>query len=332
MQQLKEQIAELSRKQACRPPEPRYGRLFQELQHYLCSIGQKSSIDNLLSHLLKALRSSSSYSSKSRSKVHGLLREVAVWQNSQQHFCQKLVEDYPLYPDVVGPIQAGILQLRYGMSLVASQLAASLTPVPGLHRLLSCLLAFPTLSHSWPSYLARADFLCSHTCRDALHVLDKLLPQQDSERVVPRPSLLRANALLYLQCHALRTGELRQETGDLFRSICQVRRSFICLPAFRVSPNGVCALKAVVKEWDELEQRRREQELLEASLYRSRSRHHGSGLTEDEQEEREFRSHFPQFKQVPEQQHSLVSMVPQTNLMYPFDTSVCWCFLRTLQI
>lgn len=61
------------------------------------------------------------------------------------------------------------------------------------------------------------------------------------------------------------------------------------------------ALKAVVKEWDELEQRRREQEQLEASLYRSRSRHHGSGLTEDEQEEREFRSHFPQFNQVSKQ-------------------------------
>lgn len=56
-----------------------------------------------------------------------------------------------------------------------------------------------------------------------------------------------------------------------------------------------------MKEWDELEQRRREQEQLEASLYRSRSRHHGSGLTEDEQEEREFRSHFPQFNQVPKQ-------------------------------
>lgn len=235
MQQLKEQIAELSRKQACRPTEPHYGRLFQELQHYLCSIGQKSSIDNLLSHLLKALHSSSSYSSKSRSKVHGLLKEVAVWQNSQQHFCQKLVEDYPLYPDVVGPIQTGILQLRYGMSLVASQLATSLTPVPGLRSLVSCLLAFPTLSHSLPSYLARADFLCSQSCTDILHILDKLLPQQDSVRVVPQPLQLRLNALLYVQCHALCTGELRQETGNLFRSICQVRKSLICVPGFTFS-------------------------------------------------------------------------------------------------
>lgn len=224
MQQLKEQIPELSRKQACRPNEPHYGQLFQDLQHYLCSVGQKSSIDHLLSRLLNALHSSSSYSSKSRSMVQGLLKEVAVWQKSQQHFCQKLVDDYPLYPDVVGPIQTGILQLQHGMSLVASQLATSLTPVPGLLKLVSCLLAFPTLSHSFPSHLARADFLFSHNCTDILHCLVKLLPQQDCGRVVPQASLLHLIALLYVQCHALCTGEFNKEAFRLFTDICQVRK------------------------------------------------------------------------------------------------------------
>lgn len=224
MQQVKEQIAELSRKQACRPHEPQYGRLFQELQHYLCSIGQASAVEDLLSHLLKALQNSSS--SKSRSAVQGLLKEEAVWQNSQQRFCQRLLEDYPLYPDVVGPVRSGILQLKHGMRLVASQVAASLTPVPGLPKLVSCLLAFPSLSHSLPSYLARADFLCSRSCMDILHCLEKLLPQQqNSEHVVPQSSTLLLNALLYLQCHTLSTGEFSQEARRLFRHICQVRTS-----------------------------------------------------------------------------------------------------------
>uniref|UniRef100_A0A3Q2D7A0 Midasin n=1 Tax=Cyprinodon variegatus TaxID=28743 RepID=A0A3Q2D7A0_CYPVA len=52
---------------------------------------------------------------------------------------------------------------------------------------------------------------------------------------------------------------------------------------------------AVVNEWDNQERRKREQEQMEASLYRSRSRLHGSGLTEDEQEEKDFRRQFPQF-------------------------------------
>nr|XP_046228345.1 midasin isoform X2 [Scatophagus argus] len=274
MQQVKDQIAELSRKQACRPREPQYGRLFQELQHYLCSIGQASAVEDLLSHLLKAVQSPPT--SKSRSAVQSLLKEEAVWQNSQQQFCQRLLEDYPLYPDVVAPVRAGILQLRHGMRLVASQVAASLTPVPGLPRLVSCLLAFPSLSHSLPSYLARADFLCSRACLDVLRCLVKLLPQQqDAKHVVPQSSTLLLNALLYVQCHTLSTGEFSLETRSLFRHICQ----------------------ALVNEWDEQERRKREREQLEASLYRSRSRLHGSGLTEDEQEERDFRCRFPQFNQ-----------------------------------
>lgn len=223
MQQVKEQIAELSRKQACRPNEPQYGRLFQELQHYLCSIGQASAVEDLLSHLLKVLQSSSSMS---RSAVQGLLKEEAVWQNSQQRFCQRLLEDYPLYPDVVGPVRIGILQLRHGMRLVASQVAASLTSVPGLPKLVSCLLAFPSLSPSLPSYLARADFLCSRACMDVLRCLVKLLPQQqDTEHVVPQSSTLLLTALLYVKCHTLSTGEFSHETRSLFRHICQVRAS-----------------------------------------------------------------------------------------------------------
>lgn len=222
MKQLKEQIAELSRKQAFRPHEQQYSRLFQELQHYLCSIGQASAVEDLLSHLVTALQSSSS--SKSRSAVQSLLKEEAVWQNSQQRFCQRLLEDYPLYPDIVGPVRAAILQLRHGMRLVASQVAALLTPVPGLPKLVSCLLAYPCLSHSSPSYLARADFLCSKTCMDILHVLTKHLPQQqDSEHVVPQSSTLLLNALLFVQCHILSTGEFNHETHSLFRHICQVR-------------------------------------------------------------------------------------------------------------
>uniref|UniRef100_A0A8C3A899 Midasin n=1 Tax=Cyclopterus lumpus TaxID=8103 RepID=A0A8C3A899_CYCLU len=270
--QVKDQIAELSRKQACRPHEPQYGRLFQDLQHYLCSIGQATAVETLLSHLLKALQGSSS--SKSRSAVQVLLKEEAVWQNSQQRFCQRLLEDYPMYPDVVGPVRTAILQLRHGMRLVASQVAASLTPVPGLPKLVSCLLAFPSLSPSLPSYLARADFLCSRACADSLRCLAKLLPQQqDPKHVVPQSSTLLLNSLLYVQCHTLSTGEFSPESRSLFRHICQ----------------------ALVNEWDDQERQKREREQMEASLYRNRSRQHGSGLTEDEQEERDFRRQFPQF-------------------------------------
>ncbi|XP_028997386.1 midasin [Betta splendens] len=269
-QQVNEQIAGLSRKQAYRPHEPQYCRLFQELQHYLCSIGQASVVEDLLFRMLQALQGTST---KFISAVQGLLKEESVWQSSQQNFCQRLLQDYPLYPDVVGPVRAGILQLRYGMRLVASQVATSLTPVPGLAKMVSCLLAFPSMSHGLPSHLDQADFLCSKASMDVLHCLTRLLPQQDADHVLPEPDTLFVTALLFVQCHALSTGEFSQEACILFRHICQT----------------------LVNKWDDQERQRQDQDQLKASLYSSRSQLHGSGITDDELEDRDFRRQFPEF-------------------------------------
>uniref|UniRef100_A0A3Q3ARQ7 Midasin n=1 Tax=Kryptolebias marmoratus TaxID=37003 RepID=A0A3Q3ARQ7_KRYMA len=293
IQQVKEQIDALSRKQAYRPHEPQYDQLFQDLQHYLCSIGQMSAIQELLSRLLTVLQDSSQ-SFKSKSAVQALLKEEAVWQNSQQRFCQKLVENYSLYPDVFNPIRTGILQLQHGMRLVASQLATSLTPVPDLPKLVSCLLAYPSVSPSFPSDLTRADFLCSRACMDVLHRLLELLPQQGPDCIILHSSALLMNSLLYVQCHVLSVGEFGPEAYSLFRHICQ----------------------GLVNEWDEQERQKREQEQLEASVFRSRSQMHGSGLTEDEQEEKEFRLQFPQFNM------DFADIQPQTNLVSPADAQI----------
>nr|XP_015209182.1 PREDICTED: midasin [Lepisosteus oculatus] len=266
MRQLEDQIAQLSRKQACRPKEPLYKRLFQDVQHYVGSIAQPARVQGLLSRLLRALRPP-----RPGAGVRGLLNEEAAWQSSQQHFVRKLGEEYALYPDVLGPLRAAVLQMQHGMRLLASELSASLAPLPGLPKLVSCLSASPSLSAGLPSYLARADYLCSRPCLDALRGLEKLLPPQDSRRLIPGPSALLANALLYLQCHTLSQGLMEEDTVGLFRHVCQ----------------------AVVNEWDEQERRAREREREEASLYRARS--HGPGAGEEEQEERAFRRSFPQY-------------------------------------
>ncbi|XP_061609171.1 midasin isoform X3 [Phyllopteryx taeniolatus] len=271
MQQVKAQIAELSRKQAFRPQEAHYGKLFQDLQHYLCSISQASAVQDLLSHLQSALQSSSSLS---RSAIRGLLKEETVWQNSQQCFCQRLQEDYPLYPDVVRPMQAGILQLRYGMKLVAARVTDSLYHVPELAKLVSCLLSFPSISPSLQSYLAQADFLCSKESLDIMSSLGQRLSQQDIIQLDLQPSTLLLNALLFVQCHTLGTGQFSDATRNIFRHICQ----------------------ALVNEWDEMEKKKRDREQQEACLYRSRSKLHGTGLTEAQQEEKDFRCQFPQFE------------------------------------
>ncbi|XP_003200751.2 midasin [Danio rerio] len=268
MQQVKEQICELSRKQAYRPPEPQYGRLYQELQHYLCSIGQPAAVGDLLSHLLKALQAPGP---KSKLGVQGLLKEEAVWQASQHRFSQRLLEEFPLYPDVVVPLRAAILQVQHGMRLLASQVSFSTTAQPGLVHLVSTMLTFPCPVAS--SDLACADYLCSRECLRTLKTLGKQLPATEVSRVIPDHAVLLLNALLYIQSHTLSAGQLSAEAQKLFRHVCQ----------------------AIVNEWDEQEKRAREKEQMEASLYRSRSRLHGTGLTEDQQEEREFRRSFPSY-------------------------------------
>lgn len=57
-------------------------------------------------------------------------------------------------------------------------------------------------------------------------------------------------------------------------------------------------IQALVNEWDEQERRAREKEQKEASLYRSRSKLHGGGLSEEQQEERDFRRSFPTYHKV----------------------------------
>uniref|UniRef100_A0A8C1Z8S6 Midasin n=1 Tax=Cyprinus carpio TaxID=7962 RepID=A0A8C1Z8S6_CYPCA len=212
MQQVKEQICELSRKQACRPPDPQYGRLYQELQHYLCSIGQPAAVGDLLSHLLKALQAP-----KSRLGIQGLLKEEAVWQASQHRFAQRLVEEYPLYPDVVVPLRAAILQVQHGMRLLASQVSSSVTAQPGLSRLVSTMLAFPSPAAS--SDLACADYLCSRECLHMLNGLGKQLPATEVSRLIPDHAVLLLNALLYIQSHTLSAGHLSAETRNLFRHV-----------------------------------------------------------------------------------------------------------------
>ncbi|XP_057678283.1 midasin isoform X2 [Corythoichthys intestinalis] len=271
MQKVKTQIAELSRKQAFRPQETNYGMLFQDLRHYLSSIGQAAAVKDMLSRLQSALQQSSS--SLSRSAIQNLLKEEILWQNSQQCFTQRLQEDYPLYPDVVGPVRAGILQLRYGMKLVASQVTASLFNMPKLAKLVSSLLSFPSISPSQQSYLAQADFLCSKDSLDILHSLRQLSSQQNLVQIDVEPSTLLLNALLFVQCHTFSTGQFSDETRHIFWHICQ----------------------ALVNYWDDMEKKKTEREQQEACLYRNRSQLHGTGLTEIEQEEKDFRRQFPQF-------------------------------------
>ncbi|XP_054255246.1 midasin [Indicator indicator] len=277
MQRLKEQISNLSRKKAFRPPAPPYDCLYQETHQYINSIARVSSVQDLLGRLLQFLRGQGP---KSLQSVQNLLNEEASWQQSHHHFRKHLAEEYAAFPDAIVPLQAAILQLQHGMRLVASEVYAvlkSFVRPADLTNLLTSLLSFPSVGHAFPTYLARAEILCSVNSVEVLHGLKKFSlkhSEGESEGVVqPCPTLeqLLVNALLHLRCHVLARGEMDQKSLQLFRHLCQ----------------------AIINEWDEQERRAQEQEAMQHSLYRYKSKSHGTGRSEEEEEEEEFRRRFP---------------------------------------
>lgn len=231
MQRLNEQISSLSRKKAFRPPAPLYDCLYQEAHQYINSIARVSAVQDLLARLLQFLGGERP---KSLQAIKKLLNEETSWQQSHHHFRKHLAEEYAAFPDAIIPLQAAILQLQHGMRLVASEVYATLNSFvrpADLNNLLTSLLTFPSVGHAFPTYLARAEILCSVNSVEVLHGLKKFSQKHsegESEGVQkPCPTLeqLLVNALLHLQCHVLSRGEMDQKSLRLFRHLCQVTSS-----------------------------------------------------------------------------------------------------------
>ncbi|XP_073531808.1 midasin [Phyllobates terribilis] len=284
-QRLKAFIYNLSKKQAYRPTCPTYNTLYQDIHNYLNSIGKISSIQDFSTRLFKALNGKAT---KSRQGILNLLSEEVTWQRSQQQFRKRLSEEYSLYPDIVIPLQAAILQVQHGMRVMASELyvtmnSALISPSK-ITSIISSLLAFPSTSEAFPTYFSHADSLCSVGSLDILKSLKKLSQKYPCKDQTPQAKdlsccltkeQLLVNGLLYLRCHILSKGEMEQKSLKLFRHICQ----------------------AIINEWDEQEQMAKEEAEQESSLYKYKSKSLGTGVTENEEEEREFRLRFPVYEQ-----------------------------------
>ncbi|XP_036035518.1 midasin [Onychomys torridus] len=278
--ELENVVHNLSKKQAFRPHLPSYESLVQEIHHYVTSVAKVTAVQDLLMRLLQALHADGS---RSAQVLQNLLKEEASWQQSHHQFRKRLVEEYALYPDTVTPLQASILQLQHGMRLVASEVHASLHSsvicAENLGALAMAVLAFPSVSPTFPTYHAHADALCSVNSVEALQGLGKLMVKRSggkeregkSQQPYPTREQLLMNALLYLRSHVLYKGELDQRALLLFRHLCQ----------------------EIINEWDEQERIAQEKAEQENSLYRYRSRSCRTALSEEEEEELELRKLFP---------------------------------------
>ncbi|KAE8602908.1 hypothetical protein XENTR_v10014171 [Xenopus tropicalis] len=336
IQKLKKSIADLTKKQAYRPRNPTYDCLYQDVHNYLSSIAKTSSVQDLSSRLLKTLTGKSS---KSRQALQNLLSEEATWQQSHHKFRKRLSEEYSMYPDLVTPLCAAILQMQHGMRLIASEVYISMNSVlispSKIITLLNSLLAFPSVSESFPTYLSNADSLCSVSSLDILKSLKKLSQKYSSRTTHGVTDLsscltkeqLLVNSLLYLRSHVLSKGEMDQKSLKLFRHICQ----------------------AIINDWDEQEEAERQRQKQESSLYKYRTKSHGEALPDNE-EEREFRKRFPLHEkdfadlvtepslegkmetEEPEEKESHVTLVLQSSMqaVMLIHQQLCLCTARSL--
>ncbi|XP_060061378.1 midasin [Erinaceus europaeus] len=277
---LENVVCTLSKKQAFRPQQPTYESLVQEIHQYVTSIAKAPAVQDLLTRLLQALHIDGPRSAQA---AQNLLKEEASWQQSHHQFRKRLTEEYALYPDSVAPLQASILQLQHGMRLVASEVHASLhgsmVCAERLGGLTASLLAFPSVGPTFPTYYAHADTLCSETSEEVMRGLRMLVLKRSGGKepegkyigLCPTREQLLLNALLYLRSHVLCKGELDQRALQLFRHVCQ----------------------EIINEWDEQERIAQEKAEQESSLYKYRSRNSRRVLSEEEEEEWEFRKQFP---------------------------------------
>ncbi|XP_061423759.1 LOW QUALITY PROTEIN: midasin [Lethenteron reissneri] len=281
MEVLRERVHALSKKQAHRPEPHAYERLSRDVAHFVSSICQPQRALRLLARIAESLSRPSATASASAS----LLREEAAWQTSLEQFRARLAEGYAGFPDVVTPLLCGVAQLQHGVRLAATELRRLGAADRSAASLVSCLAKLPSVSAEFPSFLAHADALSQ---RDASRAVADALGRageggageggaggEGSEVARKATERLVVLALLFLRNHMRLRGEMDAASLRLLQHLLQV----------------------VVNAFDDQERLAAERAHQQASVFRYRSQGHGSGLSPEEQEERDFRRSFPQHDQ-----------------------------------
>lgn len=117
-----------------RPSPPQYLSFFQEVSRFLKTTANIERLRRLLSTL----------EAVDLSKILHVQRDVATWQQTAISFVERLQKVYSLYRDVVQPVQMGIYEILYGLSLMIESkfqtvLGNGLTVAEVIIKLFSCI-------------------------------------------------------------------------------------------------------------------------------------------------------------------------------------------------
>lgn len=74
------------------------------------------------------------------------VNEARTWEDSARGLCDRLSVNYPLYRDILQPVQLAFLEICHGFSAMscAAQMAKATESGESLNDLVGALVAFPT--------------------------------------------------------------------------------------------------------------------------------------------------------------------------------------------
>ncbi|KAL4440107.1 hypothetical protein ABPG75_003108 [Micractinium tetrahymenae] len=137
--ELAQQAERLERRSTPRPTPPQYLTLRDDVERFVSSFGAVPRLLEIISQL----------SSSSPDKAAAGATQAAVWQQNAAAWAERLGRQYPLYRDIVQPVQLAVQELRYGLALLAGRAAlAADQQSTRLAPVLARLMAFPRAAAS----------------------------------------------------------------------------------------------------------------------------------------------------------------------------------------
>ncbi|XP_041350636.1 midasin-like [Gigantopelta aegis] len=269
----------LQKEKVYRPDLSQYCRLTQDVGNYLQTVGSVQSVTGLLSKLILTNRMLHEMRCDPVETANAV-QEERVWQRTQHKFLERLEDVYPCYVDILEPFVVAVYQISLGMRVIAQNVDSALKTHQlnfghSPEHLITKLTKFPVICQTVPSILQLANDL---TSEPTLQMMKKLTTTHLTEYAISGEKQILSKlfivALLLIKNHSILSREL---TFEVTFALSRVFDLFVSI-------------------WSEQEERKRQKEIEDESLYRYKDQVHGDERSEQEIQDDEFKSSFPTFE------------------------------------
>ncbi|XP_014672453.1 PREDICTED: midasin-like [Priapulus caudatus] len=278
LEELRGTAAALSKMVAARPTPPQFDFIVQDLRHYLGSIGSVGKVTELLGKLRDSWQGLAEGRKKKKASVS--LSVLRAWLASQEKFVQRLLTTYPLYKDLVTPTGAAIYQMMYGVDMATQAVERQI----GLQALnLAAVCPSSEFSNLRQFVCLPLPYSGSSIATDSLRLAETLVSEnfhQWALTLFGTGDAHDGNLLKILMTSLEHTKNDAMDSGAL----TQRNLKMLC-----------CLFGKFAQEWRRQEEAAKIKEQVDASLFKYKSQTHGQELTEEQQDEVEFRKRFPEF-------------------------------------